>query len=283
MSLHDALSVNLTRLCQAKGSIAGVCRATKINRQQFNRYLSGEAVPNQRNREKICRYFGIAEHDLFAEAVSEPAGSPDTAREIGGSWSHREMRAAMKLIYSEPPTSIRQGIYFVHFAIPQDQSSIMRSVLIVRNDGSLATFRRLTGFSEPRGSWWSHFTGDHKGIIIERLHWLYFIGLNWRGTREPNLLALRWLPISEPMLGGQAMIMTPSGPAATAAVMTPCGRATRLGAAIKASHVYSADDARLDPMVMDALDQQCQTLGAAARRVDLSVRPLPEAAPRGRQ
>jgi hypothetical protein len=88
----------------------------------------------------------------------------------------------------------------------------MRSVLIVRNDGNLTTFRRLTGISEPRRSWWSHFTGDHKGIIVERLHWLYFVALNWRGTREPSLLALRWIPISEPMLGGQAMIMTPTGP-----------------------------------------------------------------------
>jgi len=51
MSLHEALSVNLARLCEGKGSIAAVCRATQINRQQFNRYLSGETVPNKRNRE----------------------------------------------------------------------------------------------------------------------------------------------------------------------------------------------------------------------------------------
>ena len=171
MSLHEALSVNLARLCEGKGSIAAVCRATQINRQQFNRYLSGETVPNKRNREKICRYFGIAERELFIEPAEETGsrtGDPT------GSWSHREMRAAMKLIYSEPPLSIRPGIYFTYFAIPQDQTSIMRSVLVIRNDGGLTTFRRLTGFSEPHGSWWSHFTGDHKGIVIERLHWALF-------------------------------------------------------------------------------------------------------------
>src|SRR5579871_2329328 len=207
MSLHEALSVNLARLCASRGSIAAVCRATQINRQQFSRYLSGETVPNKRNRDKICRFFGIAESELFVEPAAESAArSPEPP----GSWSHREMRAAMKLVYSEPPNSIRPGIYFAHFSIPEDQSSIMRSVLVVRMDGSLATFRRLTGFSEPRGSWWSHFTGDHRGIVIERLHWLYFVALNWRGTREPTLLVLRWIPISEPMLGGKAMLMTPS-------------------------------------------------------------------------
>src|ERR1700736_2098540 len=107
MSLHEALSVNLTRLCESKGSIAAVCRATQINREQFNRYLSGETVPNKRNREKICRYFGIAERELFIEPPPEPAGR---TAELDGSWFRRETYAAMKLIYSEPPISIRPGI-----------------------------------------------------------------------------------------------------------------------------------------------------------------------------
>lgn len=84
MSLHEALSVNLARLCEGKGSIAAVCRATQINRQQFNRYLSGETVPNKRNRERICRYFGVAERELFIERRRSPAagraGSADHGR-----------------------------------------------------------------------------------------------------------------------------------------------------------------------------------------------------------
>lgn len=273
MSLHEAMSVNLARLCETKGSIAAVCRATRINRQQFNRYLAGETVPNKRNREKICRYFGIEERELFSEPAAEPG---NRTNETGGSWSHRELRAAMKHIYSEPQTSLKPGIYFAHFAIPQDQSSIMRSVLVVRSDGNLTTFRRLTGISEPRRSWWSHFTGDHKGIIVERLHWLYFVALNWRGTREPSLLAVRWVPISEPMLGGQALIMTPSGPTLTAVVVTPCEKAMGFRAAVRASHVYSSSDPAIDPMVVDALDQQCQAIASTPRRLDLSVRPLPD-------
>ena len=279
MSLPEALSVNLARLCESKGSIAAVCRATDINRQQFNRYLSGDTVPNKRNRDKICRYFGIEERELFREPAEDPARR---SADASGSWSHREMRAAMKLIYSEPQASIRPGIYFAHFAIPEDQSSIMRSVLVVRNDGNLTTFRRLTGISEPRRSWWSHFTGDHKGIIIERLGWLYLVALNWRGTRDPTMLALRWIPISEPMLGGHAMIMTPAGPTVTAVVVSPCEKSMRFRAAVRASHVYSSDDQEIDPMIMDALDQQCQALFATTPRLDLSVRSMSEPAA-GRQ
>ena len=56
---------NLVRLCKREASIAAVCRATKINRQQFNRYLAGRAFPNAANRVKICRYFNMSESELF--------------------------------------------------------------------------------------------------------------------------------------------------------------------------------------------------------------------------
>lgn len=271
MSLRESLSANLSRLCEGENSIAAVCRATRINRQQFNRYLSGDSLPNQRNREKICHYFNIDEPELFREA----SGTLAKERDDAVSWSHGDLRAALKLVHSEVRTSIAPGIYFAHFAIPHDQTSIMRSTVVVRSDGNLSTFRRLTGISEPKGSWWSHFHGDHKGVILERRHWLYFLGLNGRGNREPTLLVLRWLANSQPMLGGHAMILTPPGPTMTAMVMHPCRPGMKLAAAIRASHVYSMDDPSVDPMVVDSLDQQCQTVVAMTRRLDLSVKPLP--------
>ena len=71
-------------------------------------------------------------------------------------WSHTDVRAALKLIYSAGPTSITPGLYFAYFAVPWEKDSVMRSALIVRCDGGLTTFRRLTGVAERRGSWWSN-------------------------------------------------------------------------------------------------------------------------------
>jgi hypothetical protein len=271
MSLQQAFSANLSRLCGREKSIAAVCRATRINRQQFNRYLSGQALPNQKNREKICRYFRIDEQDLFREAGVADARSGPGAEEY---WSHADFRAALKLVHSEGPTSLTPGLYFAHFAMPYDPASIMRSTIVVRNDGTLSTFRRLTGLSEPRLSWWGNFDGDHRGLILERRHVLYLVGLNARGNREPTLIVLRWLPNSRPMLGGHAAILTPQGPTITAVVVNPCRGNVTLRTAIRASHVFSADDPEIDQMVLDALDQQCQALIAQTRRLDLSVRPL---------
>ena len=270
MSLREALAVNLTRLCQAEDSIAAVCRSTKINRQQFNRYLSGGALPNERNLEKICAYFRIEEEDLFRQGEEAHGGQASDK-----SWSsHVDLRAVLKLIHSDARPSIAPGIYFVYFAVPQDRVSIVRSTLVIRNEGNLTTFRRLTGLSERKGSWWSQFYGDHKGVILERAHWLYLVGLNARGSREPSQIVLRWLSGSRPMLGGQAMVMGPAGPTATAVVVDPCKPGMHLRSAIRASHAFSIDDAGVEPIVLDALEEQGKALADKTRGLDLSVKPL---------
>jgi transcriptional regulator with XRE-family HTH domain len=272
MSLREAFAANLTRLCKEAESVAAVCRATQINRQQFDRYLSGGSLPNQRNREKICRYFKVDEATLFRESNGSVAND---LIDRGMLWSHVDIRSALRLVHSDAGRTIAPGLYFVHFVIPQEQNNIMRSTLVVRADGNLTTFRRLTGLSERKGSWWSNYIGDHQGVILERPHGIYLIGLNARGTnREPTFVVLRWIAISQPMWGGQAMILTPSGPAITAVVLNPCEKGMGLRSALRLSHVYSADDPGIDPMIVDALDQQRQGLMTMTRHLDLSVRPV---------
>jgi transcriptional regulator with XRE-family HTH domain len=271
MSLREAFSANLARLCAEQASIAAICRATRINRQQFNRYLSGESLPNQRNLEKICEYFRIDESDLFEQAEIDVGKDPTNERSW---WSHVDLRALLKLIHSDTKPSIKPGLYFAHFAVPGDRDSIVRSTIVIRNDANLTTFRRLTGLAERRGSWWSQFHGDHKGIIVERAHWLYLTGLNARGNREPSLMVLRWLSGSHPILSGQALVMGPAGPTATAVVVSPCKAGMTLRSAVRASHVYATTDARIEPIILDLLEDQSVALADRAWAPDLSVRPL---------
>lgn len=277
MSLRDALSANLSRLCEGEQSIAAVCRSAKINRQQFNRYLSGDAIPNERNLGKICGYFGVSADDLFRAE----AGGDRNAAAPRNWWSHLDFRDALKLVHSDARPSIAPGIFSVYFAVPQDRNTIVRSTMVVRNDGNLTTFRRLTGVSERKGSWWSQFFGDHKGIILERAHWLYMVGLNTRGGREPSLIVLRWLSGSRPMLGGQALVMGPVGPTATAVVIDPCRPGLKLRTALRASHAYSTDGADVEPIVLDALEEQAKSLADKTRRVDLTIKPFDPRPPGG--
>ena len=267
------LAQNLARLCKQEASIAAVCRGTKINRQQFNRYLAGNAIPSAANRRKICRYFKISEAELFrspgaAGALTKAAVAASGPRRPP--WSHADVGAVLKLLYSDSQPSIAPGIYTAHFSQLRERGSVVQSTIIIRNDQNLTTFRRVTGVTERRRSWWGQFRGDHRGVVVERAHWLYFIGLNARGVLEPSLLVLRWLPGAYPMLGGYASINATGGPAPVAAVVSPSNLTLR--EAMRAAHAYSSDDPALDPLILEALEDQARALASRTARPNLRVR-----------
>lgn len=280
MLLRAIFAANLTRLCKQQKSIAQVCRATGINRQQMNKYLAGDLVPREATRARLCSYFGVSDRDLFEEARPSRTYGPKAPLSTGAvkdeGLALQELATTMKSFEIEGSTSLKPGLYFAYFLTPHEPSSLMRSLIVVRSDSGITSFRRLTGRSEAKGSWWSHFRGDHRGIVVERRHWLYFVAMNQVGCQEPTLLVLRWLTHSEAMLSGHASILNPSGPVVTAVVLKQCPPRMTLRAAIRASHVLSSDDPTLDPIIVDTLEEQSRSLLASVRRLDLSVQPVTE-------
>ena len=59
------LADNLRLVCNYKKSISEVCRELDINRQQFNKYLSGKTTPSHNNLRKICDFFGLEDHEMY--------------------------------------------------------------------------------------------------------------------------------------------------------------------------------------------------------------------------
>ena len=57
---------NLSFLCEGR-SLAEVCRDVQINRQQFNKYLSGQHAPSRRNLGKLCSYFSVSTKDFYRD------------------------------------------------------------------------------------------------------------------------------------------------------------------------------------------------------------------------
>jgi transcriptional regulator with XRE-family HTH domain len=62
-----SLAANLRTLCERQGSVAAVCRKINVNRQQFNKYLSGTHVPSATNLRIIANYFGLSVPILFSD------------------------------------------------------------------------------------------------------------------------------------------------------------------------------------------------------------------------
>ena len=63
--INEDFSKNLRLLCSHRRSVSQVCRDIGINRQQFNKYLNGSARPSSYNLQRICKYFGVPNIDLF--------------------------------------------------------------------------------------------------------------------------------------------------------------------------------------------------------------------------
>lgn len=65
--MRDDFSDNLAYLCSHHASIAEVCRRLPMNRQQFNKYLSGASRPSRANMRRICDFFGVTEAEIMLE------------------------------------------------------------------------------------------------------------------------------------------------------------------------------------------------------------------------
>jgi transcriptional regulator with XRE-family HTH domain len=75
--LRVLLSSNL-RILTKDRVVSKICQTAKINRTQFNRYLSGESFPRPDILDRICRYF-----EVDANILLRPLGeTPETPERI---------------------------------------------------------------------------------------------------------------------------------------------------------------------------------------------------------
>lgn len=76
---HQIFASNLRQACSTRVSISQVCREIGLNRQQFNRYISGQSLPSAHNRHRIARHFALEPEDFelpgdaFRKRLSPPA------------------------------------------------------------------------------------------------------------------------------------------------------------------------------------------------------------------
>lgn len=66
--MGEPFAENLRLLCSHYASVAEVCRRIGINRQQFNKYLSGATTPSLHSLRRICDFFGVEEGEIFLPA-----------------------------------------------------------------------------------------------------------------------------------------------------------------------------------------------------------------------
>ena len=109
--------MNLQFCCDHYRSVSEVCRRLAINRQQFNRYLAGSAIPSRHNHKLITDFFGLEDGELFTQHATFAASFK---RRVGTQETPavRPRLSSLLRAISSPGTadlSEYQGFYFKYF------------------------------------------------------------------------------------------------------------------------------------------------------------------------
>lgn len=260
VTIRDNIAANLRALCGERGSIAQVCREVGINRQQFSRYLTGEAVPNKTNLAKICRYFAISDSDLFGTPLEDHSAA-DIANPFRRSAA--EWRRTVEVISKARPASIEDGAYYVYYGLTEEGAEIARSVMYIKSDGNLKTFRRITNISELKPTTWHYYRGDHKGIILEMRHWLYFLAIANEGKEEPSMIAAHWMGVTPPLLSGVSIVGGISEPMALPVVIEPITSGATIRTVLKGCNLYAMESTEISPIIKNVLRAQKSKMTAS--------------------
>lgn len=109
--------MNLQLCCDHYRSVSEVCRRLKINRQQFNRYLQGLAIPSRHNHKLITDFFGLDEGELFTEHATFAASFKRRVNERDASAVLPRLSSLLRAVSSPGAAGLSeyQGYYFKYF------------------------------------------------------------------------------------------------------------------------------------------------------------------------
>lgn len=130
------LPANLALLCSHYTSIAEVCRRLDVNRQQFNKYLSGHSRPSRHNMRRICDFFGVTESEILMEPGRFEELVAVRRNPLDRGWLDEPLRHLESLYKISRPLDLYVGHYFRYFYSFGYPGRIIRSLCtIYQKDG----------------------------------------------------------------------------------------------------------------------------------------------------
>jgi hypothetical protein len=126
---NQNFAVNLRSICDQYRSVAHVCRSLEMNRQQFNKYLSGKIYPSKHNLSRVCQFFKLTEDQLnlepgdFGQVVAESFQSEADA-------GISEIEKTLESLPSSLEALARyEGFYYSHFHALGFPGHLVRSLV----------------------------------------------------------------------------------------------------------------------------------------------------------
>lgn len=121
-------SANLSLLCSYQRSIAEVCRRLRFNRQQFNRYLSGQSRPSRHNMRRVCDFFGVTESEILMDHSQFEQMISLRRRPVERAELERPLRHLERIYRQSQEMQKYLGFYFRYFFSFGNKGMVFRSL-----------------------------------------------------------------------------------------------------------------------------------------------------------
>jgi transcriptional regulator with XRE-family HTH domain len=181
---------NLRTMTEQRGTIAQVCRELGMNRQQFNKYLSGTSLPAPQTLEKIARYFGVDQHAMFDRDDSPDVKSWTKGMHplfMLGQLDERVLRKFVDTLAFSSKTQLKEGCYLIYYPWPLVPTEILRATMVVFRVGNVMCFRRYTRFAMKEQPLVQSARERDEGIVLELSGRTFLISKNIRASGELSL------------------------------------------------------------------------------------------------
>lgn len=245
-SPHQQFADNLRAQCTRHGSIAAVCRALGMNRQQFNKYLAGSTLPNGPTLQRICAFFAVDPSVLFYGQNGEvPAAAP--ALHLPGDISG--MLGKMR------QSTLRPGCYHFYYPWERDAGKCVRAALFVYRKNGSTMFTRFTKFRALGQRQRYYLSGRHDGMVLDCDTGKFLLALNRKGYGEMSMVTLgAETTLNGDLMSGLALVMEPAGaPVALRATLEYRGDSSLLRRTIEEAGIMTFTDPAIPEEVRKSL------------------------------
>jgi len=254
MSIKN-LSDNLRLLCSYKKSISNVCRDLKINRQQFNKYLSGKTAPSSNNLRKICDYFGVEEHEImlpnqdFNDLIS---ARPTIEYSPSNNTSIFEEIEAI-ILHSNIDLPKYEGAYYIYYHSTSFPKKILKGYGVLYENNGKHFLKWIERLSLVDSDDQTGFLYKIKGVVIGLGNRIFISGYEQVLKNELAHLILfptyknKVVQLSGLMLGVSGS--DSREPVCQRVFFSYIGKAVNHKEAMKSCGIYDEDSEDLDPQV----------------------------------
>ena len=260
MLSNAAFAENLRLICGYYDSVSAVCRRLPMNRQQFNKYLAGQAMPSRHNLRRICAFFGVEEAEImlpsrrFAEVVDlRPRGRAGTnalpphvehielLRRLGGN----RLDAYLGYYYR----------YFYSYGFP---GRIVKSLLAFYRQDDIYYTKNIGMLTDSKGDrpHAVHFKYLGLPLLLNDRIFLLEYESRLRDIVSETILYPTYRDRLDLLLGVQCTLAgrRTREPAAGKVVLEFLGRRIQLRKALRSCGLFGPNDGKVADAIMEQLD-----------------------------